>query len=85
MGYVTIQVSFSSRNAMVGGNLRGWQVGGSLQSTGSRRQNGPSRSHWQAAAAAARAQTQAEAGTGSQALRLLHTCFDEGVAFPDKT
>ena len=73
MSYVTIQVPFSSRDAM---------VGGSLQSTG-RGQSGLGRRHWQAAAAeAARAQTQA--GTGSQALSLRRACFDEGVAFPDK-
>jgi hypothetical protein len=83
MGYVTIQVPFSSRrgDAMVGGSLRGWQVGGSLQSTGSG-QSGLGRRYWQAAAAAAdRAQTQA--GTGSQALSLRRACFDEGVAFPE--
>jgi len=80
IGYVTIEVPFSSRDAMVGGSLRGWQVGGSLQSTG-RGPSGLGRRHWQAAAAAA-AQTQA--GTGSQALILRRACFDEGVAFPDK-
>ena len=46
MGYVTIQVPFSSRDAMVGGSLRGWQVGGSLQSTG-RGQSGLGLRHWQ--------------------------------------
>ncbi len=82
MGCVTIQVLFSSCDAMVGGSLRGWQVGGSLQSTG-RGQSGLGRRHWQVAvAAAARAQTQA--GTGSQALSLQRSCFDEGVAFPHK-
>ena len=84
MGYVMIQVPFSSRDAMVGGSLRGWQVGGSLQSTG-RGQSGLGRRHWQAAAAAAAAVwAQTQAGTGSQALSLRRACFDEGVAFPDK-
>lgn len=82
MGYVTIQVPFSSRDAMVGGSLRGWQVGGSLQSTG-RGQSGLGRRHRQAAAAAA-ARAQTQAGTGSQALSLRRACFDEGVALPDK-
>ena len=73
MGYVTIQVPFSSRDAM---------VGGSLQSTG-RGQSSLGQRLWQAAAAAA-AHVQTQAGTGSQALSLRRACFDEGVAFPDK-
>jgi len=82
MGYVTNQVPFSSRDAMVGGSLRGWQVGGSLQSIG-RGQSGLGRRHRQAAAAAA-ARAQTQAGTGSQALSLRRACLDEGEAFPDK-
>ena len=73
MGYVTIQVPFSSRDAM---------VGGSLQSIG-RGHSGPGRRHRQAAAAAA-ARAQTQAGTGSQALSLRRACFDEGEAFSDK-
>ena len=76
MGYVTIQVPFSSRDPMVGGSLRGWQVGGSLQSTG-RGPSGLGRRHWPQAAAAAAARAQTQAGTGSQALSLRRACFDE--------
>ncbi len=82
MGYVMIQVPFSSLDASVGWQFAwvasGWQFAEYEQGT-----SGMGRRHWQAAAAAA-ARAQTQAGTGSQALSLRRACFDEGVAFPDK-